>query len=464
MEKADNVTFNELEIIEPILKAVKDMGYQSPTEVQKQAIPHILKGKDMIVLSKTGSGKTASFGIPMLQNIDFENNVPQGLVITPTRELAVQVDKDLKELGKYLPHNTTAIYGQHSINTEIQELKKGVHIVTGTPGRIFDHIQKGTLNTKNIKFLVLDEADRMLDMGFIDQVQQIIKKIPKERVTMLFSATLPDEIQKICHRYLNNPETVSIESETKTVDSIEQIYYRVNYDEKRRQLNRILTIERPEGCIIFCNTKRSTDQVHNFLLMKGYASQALHGDIPQGRRLSIINDFKKGVFPILVATDVAARGIHIEGLCLVINYDLPVEKDSYVHRIGRTGRAGHDGKAISLVTSEDIMSLYEIEEHTGAMIEEKDLPSDSFYNENKPAAEKWKLSKKPKPKVIPKQAKTVKPAVKTEKKIYPKVQTKVQPSASVQAKVQPQPSLQEKKTITEKKSFFKKIIDKIFGK
>lgn len=448
MENANNVTFNELEIIEPILKAIKDIGYESPTEVQKQAIPHILKGKDMIVLSKTGSGKTASFGIPMLQNIDFENNAPQGLVITPTRELAVQVDKDLKELGKYLPHKTTAIYGQHSINTEIQELKKGVHIVTGTPGRIFDHIQKGTLNTKNIKFLVLDEADRMLDMGFIDQVQQIIKKIPKERVTMLFSATLPGEIQKICHRYLNDPETVSIESETKTVDSIEQVYYRVRNDEKRRQLNRILTIERPEGCIIFCNTKRSTDQVHNFLLRKGFASQALHGDIPQGRRLSIINDFKKGLFPILVATDVAARGIHIEGLCLVINYDLPVEKDSYVHRIGRTGRAGHSGKAVSLVTSEDIMSLYEIEEHTGAMIAENDLPSDNLYNQNKSAAEKWKDNKKIRPKVVPKQTKIAKPAVKIEKKVYPKVQTKVPAPISS----------------PEKKSFFKTIIDKIFGK
>lgn len=361
------INFKELGIIDPIVEALKDMGYEYPTEVQKIAIPSIIQGKDMIVLSKTGSGKTAAFGIPILQMTNPEEKHPQGLIITPTRELAVQVEKDIKEMGRKLPHKSTSVYGQHSINTEIQALNKGITIVVGTPGRIFDHISRGTLKTDKINFLVLDEADRMLDMGFIDQVQQIIKKIPKDRTTMLFSATLPDEINKICQRYLKDPVTVTIESETKTVDAIEQIYYRLNRDEKRKQLDRILTIERPEGCIIFCNTKRVVDQVFNFLLRKGYPSQPLHGDIPQGRRLTIINDFKKGSFPILVATEVAARGIHIEGLSLVINYDLPMEKDNYVHRIGRTGRAGHSGKAISLVTSEDIMNLYEIEEHIGAL-------------------------------------------------------------------------------------------------
>lgn len=436
------INFKELGIIDPIVKALKDMGYENPTEVQRIAIPSILEGKDMIVLSKTGSGKTAAFGIPILQMTNPEEKHPQGLIITPTRELAVQVEKDIKEMGRNLPHKSTSVYGQHSINTEIQALNKGITIVVGTPGRIFDHISRGTFKTDKISFLVLDEADRMLDMGFIDQVQQIIKKIPKDRTTMLFSATLPEEINRICQRYLKEPVTVTIESETKTVDAIEQVYYRLNRDEKRKHLDRILTIERPEGCIVFCNTKRVVDQVFNFLIRKGYPCQPLHGDIPQGRRLTIINDFKKGSFPILVATEVAARGIHIEGLSLVINYDLPMEKDNYVHRIGRTGRAGHSGKAISLVTTDDIMNLYEIEEHIGAMIAEKELPEDKEYYRNKAAAEAWKDSKKIKPKIVSK------PRIP-----HPKIK-------NIQEKTK---RLETKKIkIKEKDSLFKKIAKKIF--
>lgn len=474
------INFEKLGIIDPLLKALKDMGYENPTKVQEKAIPRVLLGKDMIVLSKTGSGKTAAFGIPMLQMINSEEKDPQGLIITPTRELAVQVEKDIREMGAYLPHKTTSVYGQHNINTEIQALKNGVSIIVGTPGRVFDHITRKTLKTDNIKFLVLDEADRMLDMGFIDQVQQIVRKISKDRTTMLFSATVPEEINKICRKYLKDPETITIESDTKTVDAIEQIYYRVNHDEKRRQLDRILTIERPEGCIIFCNTKRAVDKVHNFLLRKGFAAQALHGDIAQGRRLSIINTFKAGDFPIMVATDVAARGIHIEDLNLVINYDLPIDKDSYVHRIGRTGRAGHSGKAISLVTAEDIMSLYEIEEHTGAMITEKDLPEDKVYYSNKAAAEKWKDSKKIKPKIVAKgripkpqtisvQTKQVRPKESQPKKAeFKKVINKENPIQKKQPEqnkvindLQPKAEIKPIKP-EEKKSIVKKIFGKIF--
>lgn len=381
--------FSSLGITLPILKALQEMGFEEPTEVQQQAIPHILTQEDVIVRSKTGSGKTAVFGVPILQMTDPAAEGPQALILTPTRELAVQVDSDLKQMSKHLAHKTTAIYGQHNMNIEIQALHKGVTIIAGTPGRVFDHLGQGTLKTRNIRFLVLDEADRMLDMGFIDQVKRIIKKLPKDRITMLFSATIPTEVHAICRDYMKNPITIEIESPTMTVDTIEQVYYRVNHNEKRTQLNRLLLAEQPESCLIFCNTRRAVDTVQSFLTRKGYASQALHGEIPQVKRLKTLQRFKEGDFHLLVATDVAARGIHIDDLSLVINYDVPFEKDAYVHRIGRTGRAGSGGRAISLVTGDDIMTLYEIEEHIGARIEEADLPTDSFFNENKSSIDNW---------------------------------------------------------------------------
>lgn len=389
-----NTSFQDLGISPPILEAIQEMGFELPTEVQNHVIPHILKQADMIVRSKTGSGKTAAFGIPMLQLIDPLAEGPQGLILTPTRELAVQVDSDLRLLSRHLPVKTAVVYGQHSMNVEITALKKGASIVTGTPGRAFDHIRQGNLVTKHVRFLVLDEADRMLDMGFIDQVMRIIRTLPKNRVTLLFSATMPTEIQRICREYMKNPVTVEIESDTMTVDSIRQLYYRVDIHEKRMQLHRLLTVEQPDSCMIFCNTRIAVDRVHEFLTRKGYACQALHGDIHQSKRLKTIQQFKNGEFNFLVATDVAARGLHIDDLSLVINYDVPNEKDSYVHRIGRTGRAGNGGRAITMVTSEDIMSLYEIEEHIGAMIAEEDLPTEAAVQACKAgAAEKWAQAK-----------------------------------------------------------------------
>jgi len=382
-------SFKDLDISSPILKALEEMGFETPTEVQRQAIPHILNQEDLIVMSKTGSGKTAVFGVPMLQLTDPAAVGPQGLILTPTRELAVQVDSDLKLMSKHLQHKTTAVYGQHNINVEIQALNKGVSIVTGTPGRVFDHIRHGNLKTKHIRFVVLDEADRMLDMGFLDQVARIIKTLPKDRVTLLFSATIPAEISKICREYMKHPVTIEIESQTKTVDTTQQVYYRVHNNEKSLQLNRLLLFEQPESCLIFCNTRIAVDRVQSFLSRKGYSSQALHGDIPQVKRLKTLQQFKRGEFHLLVATDVAGRGIHIDDLSLVINYDVPIEKDGYVHRIGRTGRAGNGGRAVTLVTGEDIMSLYEIEEHIGAMIAEEELPSEADLNERRSSAEKW---------------------------------------------------------------------------
>lgn len=385
-------SFNDLGITPPILKAIEEMGFEEPTEVQSRAIPHILNKEDLIVMSKTGSGKTAVFGVSMLQMTDPEAAGPQGLILTPTRELAVQIDSDLKQMSKHLKHKTTAVYGQHSMSAEIQAFNKGVSIVTGTPGRVFDHINHGNLITKHIRFLVLDEADRMLDMGFLDQVSRIIRTLPKDRVTLLFSATIPTEIHRICKEYMKQPVTIEIESQAMTVDTVEQVYIRVERNEKRTQLNRLLLVEHPDSCMIFCNTRIAVDQVQSFLSRKGYTSQALHGDIPQTKRLKTIQQFKQGEFHILVATDVAARGIHIDELSLVINYDVPVEKDSYVHRVGRTGRAGKVGRAITLVTGDDIMSLYAIEEHIGAMIAEAELPSEAVYNEHKAEAEKWILA------------------------------------------------------------------------
>ncbi len=382
-------SFENLGITPPILEALHEMGFEVPTEVQAKAIPHILNQRDIIVMSKTGSGKTAVFGVSMLQMIDPGKPGPQGLVLTPARELAVQVDSDIRQMAKHVSHRTLAVYGQHNMNTEVQALKNGISIVTGTPGRVYDHICQGTLETKNIHFLVLDEADRMLDMGFIDQVRKIIKTIPKNRLTLLFSATIPPEIKRICSYHMKDPITIEIESDTKTVDTTKQIYYRVKHNEKLTQLNRILLAERPENCMIFCNTRVAVDRVQSSLSRKGYGCQALHGDIPQNTRLRTMQQFKNGGFHILVATDVAARGIHIDGLSLVINYDVPNEKDSYIHRIGRTGRAGQDGRAISLVTGDDIISLYEIEEHICTLIEESELPSDEYLSEHKSEIDAW---------------------------------------------------------------------------
>ncbi|MDF2841495.1 MAG: helicase, superfamily [Clostridia bacterium] len=498
--------FKDLGVSPFILKAIEEMGFETPTEVQSKAIPHILNQEDIIVMSKTGSGKTAVFGIPILQLTDSNAVGPQALILTPTRELAVQVDSDLKKMSKHLHHKTTAVYGQHNMNVEIQALSKGVSIVSGTPGRVYDHISHGNLQTKHIRFLVLDEADIMLDMGFLDQVVRIIKTLPKDRVTLLFSATIPNEIHRICRDYMKQPLTVEIESQTKTVDTTQQVYYRVNHNEKNTQVNRLLMAIQPESCMIFCNTRMMVDKVQSFLTRKGYGCQALHGDIPQSRRLKTIQQFKQGEFHLLVATDVAARGIHIDSLSLVINYDVPLDKDSYVHRIGRTGRAGQAGRAITLVTGEDIMSLYAIEEHIGSMIAEEELPSDAFLNENKPQIDKWiqanSIKVKPQqnaPKTIPKEnqpkgsyknppqqqnrpkapstmSKPAYQAVKNTNAASPAAQTK-----PAQASIKPKPlSSQHTETVaaqgnsntqlnkdqasTAKKPFLQQVLKRIFGK
>jgi ATP-dependent RNA helicase DeaD len=370
--------FEAFNLHDDILKAVNELGFVDPTEVQLQAIPILLEGRDAIVRSKTGSGKTAAFGIPILNHLLNEKVagkqvLPRVLILTPTRELALQVTQNIEALSRFVSISCLSVYGQHSMSLEVQALSKGVDIVIGTPGRVMDHIRQGNLKTKHITYLVLDEADKMMDMGFLDQVVEIVDTLPRARMTALFSATMPFEIQTISWEYMQDPVTIEIQSTTKTVDVIDQLYYKVDPHEKRLYLSNLLANERPKSCMVFCNTRKTVDRVHEFLVKKGYTCDALHGAITQSKRTKTIEQFKKGSFDVLVATDVAARGLHIEDLSLVINYDLPVELDSYVHRIGRTGRAGSGGRAISLVTTDEIMGLYAIEEHIGALIPEGDL-------------------------------------------------------------------------------------------
>lgn len=374
---------------EKVLKALNEIGFHTPTKVQELSIPQVLDDHDLIVMAKTGSGKTGAFSLPIISKITDEK-APQALILAPTRELAVQINHDVKSYTKYSPVKTTTLYGGHNMSSEIKQLKEGVKIVVGTPGRVIHHIKERNFNTMSIRYLVLDEADRMLDMGFIDQIHKIIQSLPRKRVTLLFSATMPNEIQRICQKYMNEPVTVAIDSDTKTVDTIKQTYIRVEANEKRTQLERILFSEQPKSCMIFCNMRVDVDRVEKHLERQGFVSEAIHGANTQNKRMRTIKAFKNGELQVLVATDVAARGIHIDDMSLVINYDVPQDKDSYIHRIGRTGRAGNGGKAITLVTSDDVYALYEIEEHAGAMIEEKELPSDEDVALGKKATvSKW---------------------------------------------------------------------------
>ncbi len=392
----ESMSFNNFGLKKPLLDALEDMGFKSPTDVQKKVIPVANEGKDIIVLSKTGSGKTASFGIPIVNDIlDKLNKKPKALVLTPTRELALQVCEDVKNLSKHSDISMTCVYGQHNMNTEVSDLDKGVDLIFGTPGRTLDHLRSGTMDLSEIKFFVLDEADRMLNMGFIEQVEAIMKYLPKERQTMLLSATMPYEIMNISWQYMDSPVEIKLESETKTVEKVKQVYYKVENNRKRSSLYKVICLYRPDSLIIFCNTRWQVDRLKSFLEEKGFSVKGIHGGVSQKGRTTTMESFKKGKHDILVATDVAARGIHVDDLEMVINYDVPVEKDNYVHRIGRTGRIGNSGIAVTLASSEDMYSLYEIEEHIGSMISEVDFPSESKMKDNfKFAKEFYNLKEK----------------------------------------------------------------------
>lgn len=373
LERAENRSFSDFGLLDSIVKGLSEMGYEYPTAVQESTIEPALEKHDLIVLSRTGSGKTAAFGIPTIQLIKTAM-AKRCLVLSPTRELAVQVETEISQIGKYAKLRSVVVYGKHSIGVEVEKLEKGFDILVGTPGRVLDHIEHGSFDAREFDIVVLDEADRMLDMGFISQVDKIIGKTAKQRTTYLFSATIPDEIKALSAKYLAEPVIIELSSDVKTVEEVAQYHYIVAKNEKRTRLLDVLRHYNPDSCIVFCNTRFEVDRVTEFLCGRGITAKSIHGANSQTLRLKFLNQFKKGEFRVLVATDVAARGLHIEDLELVINYNLPIEKDSYIHRIGRTGRAGKKGLALSFVSDGELFQLYTIEEHAGVMIEELPLP------------------------------------------------------------------------------------------
>lgn len=361
--------FKDFKLSKDILTSIERLGYKEPSEVQAKVIPLILKNNDVIAKSQTGTGKTAAFSIPICENIELEEREPQALVICPTRELAIQIKDDFINIGRFKRLSCTAVFGKEPIHTQINRLKQRVHVVAGTPGRIIDLIDRDALKLKNIRYLVIDEADEMLNMGFIDQVKSIINKIPKKRSTLLFSATISEKITDLCNRYMVNPVFIDIKSENPVTNRIKQLYYETDYHNKFDLLNKIMYTERPESAMIFCSTKKNVEDLTLKLQDRAYSCRALHGGMLQADRINTIKSFKKGEFNFLVCTDIAARGIDIDNITHIINYDIPMEKESYIHRMGRTGRAGGSGTCITFVTPRDYRFLKSIEEHFNIIIE-----------------------------------------------------------------------------------------------
>ena len=369
------MSFENIQLSSEIIEALDKLGYLEPTEVQEKVIPEALKGQDLIVQSQTGSGKTAAFGIPICELVEWEENKPQVLVLTPTRELADQVKEDITNIGRYKRVHATAIYGKHPFRYQQEALRQKCHVVVGTPGRVLDHIERGTFKLEKLQMFVLDEADEMLNMGFIDQVEAIMGHLPKKRTTMLFSATLPEDIKKLSARYMQTPKNIEIASTVTLTDHIDHALYRVKEEEKFALLRDVTIIENPDSCIIFCRTQDQVDTVTDKLDALHYTCDQIHGGMTQEDRFSVMDEFKRGEFRYLVATDVAARGIDIDNITHVINYDLPLETESYVHRVGRTGRAGNKGKAISFTTPRENHYLAEIESYIGFKIPERNVPT-----------------------------------------------------------------------------------------
>ncbi|WP_078553563.1 DEAD/DEAH box helicase [Bacillus alkalicellulosilyticus] len=387
--------FKSFSLNDGILRALEQLKYDRPTEVQEKVIPIVLTKKDVVVKSKTGSGKTAAFGIPLCQLCEWDENRPQALVLTPTRELAVQVKEDILNIGRFKRMKAIAIFGKQSFERQKIELKQKNHIVVGTPGRILDHIQKGTLVFDKIKYLVIDEADDMLNMGFIDQVEAIINELPRERVTMLFSATLPEDIEKLSKKYMSNHEAIEIQTSKTTVGKIEHVLLEVNEANKFNLLLDVTIVENPDSCIIFCGTQEEVDNLYRKLKKANYPCEKIHGGMKQEDRFSVMNDFRKGQFRYLIATNVAARGIDIADISHVINYDFPYEKESYVHRTGRTGRAGKNGKAITFLTPSDEKYLKETEQLLGYTIPRGTPPPHDEVIRAKDAFEKKRIKRPP---------------------------------------------------------------------
>ncbi len=370
-----NRTFQQFNLGEDIVKALTSLQYNKPTNVQEEVIPVALKKRDIIVKSQTGSGKTASFAVPLCELVQWEENKPQALVLTPTRELAAQVKDDITNIGRYKRIKASAIYGKQPFERQKLELKQKSHIVVGTPGRVLDHLEKGTLEVDKLSFLVIDEADEMLNMGFIDQVEAIIQRLPVNRTTMLFSATLPQDIAQLSKQYMKEPAFIEIKDGGMTTERIEHVWYEVEEEGKFTLLKDITVVENPDSCIVFCATQEEVDRLYRRLHRAGYPCGKLHGGLVQEDRFSVMNAFKRGEFRYLIATDVASRGIDIEDISLVINYDIPSDKERYVHRTGRTARAGKSGKAITLMTARENHFLEEVEAYIGFNVSKSEAPS-----------------------------------------------------------------------------------------
>lgn len=369
--------FNELNLSREVLQAIEEMGFVNPSEVQEGTIPEILDGHDLLAQAQTGTGKTASFGIPMIEKIQDNNyETLQGLVLVPTRELARQVSEELQKLSKHKTFiRVLAIYGGADMGKQLRELKRGASIVVGTPGRIMDHMKRKTLDLCHLKFLVLDEADEMFDMGFRDDMKTIIDKTNDDRQTLFFSATFDNEIKEFSKLYQKSPKKVIIEKKELTAEKIKQYYLELNRNMKTEILNRLILIHKPKKSIIFCNTKRMVENLEEEIAQKGYKVDSLHGDMRQSSRDNVMKKFRKGTIDVLIATDVAARGLDVSDIDIVFNYDLPQQAEYYVHRIGRTARAGKKGLSFTFVTSRDYPKFREIENYANIKMERIDLPT-----------------------------------------------------------------------------------------
>lgn len=380
------LSFADLALSTPVMDALKRIGYEQPSPIQAEAIPHLLNGFDLIGTAQTGTGKTAAFALPLLSTIDLTITQPQVLVLAPTRELAIQVAEAFKTYASAMKgFNVLPIYGGQGMDTQLRQLKRGVHVVVGTPGRVMDHLRRNTLKLDQLKTIVLDEGDEMLRMGFIDDVEWILEKTPKQRQVALFSATMPAPIRRVADKYLNQPKVVKIISKTSTVESIEQRFWMVSGLHKLDALTRILEVEDFDGIIMFVRTKALTVELAEKLEARGYAASAINGDMTQALRERTIEQLKNGKIDILVATDVAARGIDVARISHVINYDIPYDTEAYVHRIGRTGRAGRTGKAILFVAPRERRLLRAIENATRQPITPMELPTRQQVNEKRSA-------------------------------------------------------------------------------
>ena len=383
-EKELSANFNSFGLSKELLKVLDEVGYESPSAIQEQCIPHLLNGHDVIGQAQTGTGKTAAFALPLIDRIDISNNQVQLLVLAPTRELAIQVSEAIQTYARHLKgFHVLPIYGGQSYDIQLRPLKRGVHAVVGTPGRVMDHLKRGTLKLNSLKALVLDEADEMLRMGFIDDVKWVMEKLPKERQIALFSATMPDVIRRVAEKFLNTPKIVKVKTKTATAQTISQRYWLVSGVNKLDALTRILEVEKFDALLIFVRTKTATADLAEKLSARGFTAEAINGDIAQRQRERIIQQLKNGKIDILIATDVAARGLDVERISHVVNYDIPQDPESYVHRIGRTGRAGREGKAILFVAPRERRMLKTIERITRQPIDPMQLPSAKIINEQR---------------------------------------------------------------------------------